>query len=70
MTIASQVLEQTHGVRENFQFSNYVSSMMSQSYFAKMYHLLLSLTIPDATECNSLKKVMDVVALCISVLAV
>ena len=29
-----------------------------------------TLTIPDATECNSLKKVMDVVALCISVLAV
>ena len=27
-------------------------------------------TIPDATECNSLKKVMDVVALCISVLTV
>ena len=30
----------------------------------------LALTIPDATECNNLKKVMDVVALCISVLAV
>ena len=26
--------------------------------------------IPDATECNNLKKVMDVVALCISVVAV
>ena len=30
----------------------------------------LTLTIPDATECNSLTKVMDVVALCISVVAV
>ena len=32
-------------------------------------HLHVALTIPDATECNNLKKVMDVVALCISVLA-
>ena len=33
-------------------------------------HYILTLTIPDTTECNSLKKVMDVVALCISVVAV
>ena len=50
----------SHGL---LMLTHHTDNKNAPFYISYFLVLLLTLTIPDATECNSLKKVMDVVAL-------